>query len=104
MKNTGILLFALLLSQYTAIAQNDCSAFYPFTKGSTSEITSYDNKGKPAATVDYAVTEVKQSGGKEIATISASIKDADGKPIADTTYDMSCDGETISLDFKSMVN
>jgi len=104
MKNLGILLFALLLSQYRAIAQNDCSIFYPFTEGSISEITSYDSKGKPAATMDYLVTAVTRSGDKEIATISASIKDADGKSIADTTYDMSCDGEVISLDFKSMVN
>ncbi|MCG2459817.1 hypothetical protein K8352_03580 [Flavobacteriaceae bacterium F89] len=104
MKNLGILFFALLLSQYTAIAQKDCNTFYPFTMGSTFQMTSYDAKGKPAAIVDYVVTKVSQSDGKEIATVASTIKDEDGKSIADTTFDVSCDGELISMDFKSMVN
>ena len=104
MKNIGTLFFALLLSNYTIKAQTDCSNFYPFTQGFSSQVTSYDSKGNPAATIDYIVTQVSKSAGKEIATVSSSIKDEDGKSIVDSTYDISCDGDLISMDFKSMAS
>ncbi len=104
MKRGSSLFFALFLSLYAAKAQSDCNSFYPFTIGSNFQMTSYDAKGKSSATMDYAVTQVTENKGQEIATVASVIKDADGKSIADTTFDVSCNGDLISMDFKSMAS
>lgn len=104
MKNLTSLFFALFLSLYAANAQSDCSTFYPFTTGSTFQMTSYDAKEKASAIVDYVVSQVSQHEGKEIATVASIVKDGDGKSITEITFEVSCNGDLISMDFKSMAN
>lgn len=94
----------LLIATLQINAQSGCSKFYPFQEGTKAEITSYDKKGKTAAVVDYVVLNKTQTANGEVATMKSSVKDEKGKLIAETEYDVTCDGTKISIDYNSMVS
>jgi hypothetical protein len=98
----SLLLLATVFPQ--ANAQTGCSKFYPLKEGTKAELTSYDKKGKIAAVVDYTVSNKTQTSEGEVATMKSSIKDDKGKLIAETEYDVTCDGTKISIDYNSMVS
>ncbi len=101
-KSVIILLISFLSIGYTN-AQN-CSKFYPFEEGTTVQITSYDRKGKVAATVDSRVLNVSVSNEGETATIEALVKDDKGKLIATSNYNLTCKENMVSIDFESLMN
>jgi hypothetical protein len=82
----------------------DCSTFYPFSEGTTMQITSYGTNKKVAAIVDYTVKDVSTVSGVETATMNTTIKDKKGELIAESEYEMSCTGDRVSIDFKSMMS
>ncbi len=98
---TAIFLLGIMAN---TIAQTGCSKYYPFNKGTKAEITAYDKKGKKAAIIDYTILKTAQTSDGEVATMKSSVKDEKGKIIADTEYNATCDGNKISIDFKSMVS
>ncbi|HBC04771.1 MAG TPA: hypothetical protein PKH16_04235 [Aequorivita sp.] len=105
MIKTFIISLLLLTAVFTqANAQTGCSKFYPLKEGTKAELTSYDKKGKIAAVVDYTVLNKTQTSEGEVATMKSSIKDDKGKLIAETEYDVTCDGTKISIDYNSMVS
>jgi hypothetical protein len=79
-------------------AQNTCSTYYPFTEGTITEVTSYDKKGKVTAVIEYEVT----AADSEKATIANKVVDKDGEMIAESTFDMTCSGDGIEIDVRSM--
>lgn len=85
-------------------AQTGCSKYYPFKEGTKAEITTYDKKGKKAAVIDYIILNRTQTSEGEVATMKSSVKDEKGKLIAETEYDVTCDGNKISIDYNSMVS
>ncbi len=74
--------------------------YYPFEEGTAFQITGYDKKGKINSVVDYSITDVTDN----TATIKAKISDKKGKEITTTDYKINCNNNTISIDFKSMMN
>ncbi|PHR15113.1 MAG: hypothetical protein COA40_02975 [Aequorivita sp.] len=104
MKKILITTMALFGLMAAVQGQNGCSKFYPLKEGTKAEITSYDKKGKIAAIVDYIVLNKKQIPQGEVATMKSSVKDDKGKLIAETEYDITCDGTKISIDYNSMVS
>lgn len=68
------------------------------------QITAYGDNQKITAIIDYTVRDIGNKEGKETATMNAVVKDNKGKLIADSTYEMSCNGEQVSIDFQSMMN
>ncbi|MAP54517.1 hypothetical protein [Altibacter sp.] len=103
MKNQLTLLFVLISTSFVW-SQNSCSKFYPFSEGVTSQITTYNKKGDVAAIVNYKVTNVSSNGSAETATMFSTIEDHKGERIAETTYDVTCRDNVVSIDFKSMMN
>lgn len=101
---TLITVLSLLFITSLGISQNDCNKFYPLNEGTKFQITVYDNKEKPSAIIDYAVVNVRKSGGDKIGTINSKMTDGNGKKITDTSFDVSCNGEMVSIDFKSLIN
>jgi len=101
LKNTIVLVTLFLTS--IGFSQN-CSKYYPFSEGTTMEITSYEKNQKVAATIDYIVKDVSIISGNETATMSTVIKDKKGKPIMETDYEMICSNDLVSIDFKSMMS
>lgn len=102
MKTLQITLILLLFSN--AIIAQDCDAFYPFTEGAKAQITTYGKKEKVAAIVDYSINSISNNGNSQIAEISSIVSDKNGEELNSTTYDVACDGESVSIDFKSMYN
>ncbi len=84
------------------MAQN-CSAFYPFTEGATSELSLYDAKGKPQGKVVYQISNVSTKGSATIATMNHTLIDAKGKELTNKTYEATCKDGVVSLDFKSLM-
>ena len=96
--------FIFLFISSIGISQNDCNKYYPLNEGTKFQITVYDNKEKPSAIIDYEVVNVRKSGGEKIGTINSVMTDGKGKQITDTSFDVSCNGEVVSIDFKSLIN
>lgn len=87
-----------------AVSQNDCSKFYPLKEGTKFQITVFDKKDKPTGIMDYDVVNVRNSDGDRIGTINSIMTDGKGKQIAEMSFDVSCNGKGVSIDFKSMMN
>ncbi|WP_100614934.1 TapB family protein [Confluentibacter citreus] len=100
MKTKITLLVLMLLVSMTTISQNACSTYYPFKEGAKFQITSFDKKGKKESVVDYEIASIKNN----VATINTKISDDKGKEISTASYEMTCNGDGISIDFKSLMN
>ena len=83
-----------------SLGQNTCSMYYPFEEGTTFQITGYDKKGKTDSVIDYSITDVTGN----TATITTKISDKKGKEVTTTDYMITCENNTISIDFKSLMN
>ncbi|MGB5419871.1 hypothetical protein [Algibacter sp.] len=100
MKTKILILISVILISFTSLAQNACKAYYPFEEGTKFEITNYDKKGKKEGIVNYEVTQVNNN----VATIKTIIFDDKGKEVTTMEYQIVCEGDKISIDFKSMMN
>jgi len=99
---TTLITFCLFTS--ISIAQSTCSKYYPFTEGAKFTYTNYNKKGKQSGEVSYKVTNVRKKGANEAMTMSAAMKDKKGKDLMDFAYDITCDGNGISIDYNSLGN
>jgi len=88
----------------TGFSQSGCSKYYPFEEGTTLQYTNYDKKGKKSGFLDYKVSNVRNNGGNTTATFEISMKDKKGEHIMDSSYDISCNGNGVVIDYKSMSN
>lgn len=104
MKKILIATIAFLGLAANTTAQTGCSKYYPLKEGTKAEITAYDKKGKKSAIIDYTILKTKQTSEGEVATMKSTVKDENGKLIAETEYNATCDGNKISIDYKSMVS
>lgn len=97
---TKITCFILMfLGSLVAISQN-CSTYYPFQEGAKFQITNFNPKGKKESVVDYEVVSVNNN----VATIKTKVSDAKGKETTSATYEMKCNADGVSIDFKSLIN
>jgi len=104
MKSIYTTLIAFCLFTFLGFAQNNCSKYYPMEEGTSFQYTNYDKKGKLSGTIDYTTTNYRKENGLEIVTMKISTKDKKGNKTVDFYYDISCDGNGISIDFKSLGN
>jgi len=104
MKLIITILITFCLFTFSGVAQNNCSKYYPMEEGTTFQYTNYDKKGKLSGTIDYTTTNYRKEGGLEIVTMKVNTKDKKGNKTVDFYYDISCDGNGISIDFKSLGN
>lgn len=103
MKKTLILLATFLYGMSSAIAQNNCSKYYPLEEGSTFQYTIYNKKGKEDGTTDYSVTNVNNSSGQTSATFKMQYTDSKGKNSYNSEYDITCTGGGIKIDYLSIL-
>lgn len=85
-------------------SQSGCSKYYPMKEGTSFQYTNYDKKGKVSGYLDYKVSNVHDSGGNTTATFEISMKDKKEEHIMDSSYDISCNGSGVIIDYKSMSN
>ena len=92
-------LFGLTLVQ----SQNVCSKYYPMEEGTSFQLTTYDNKDKVTAIINYLVSETALIGSSQRATMATEIMDEEGTPMATSAYDILCEDDAVSIDFKSLM-
>lgn len=100
MKTKILILISVFFISLSSLSQNACKAYYPFEEGVKFEMTNYNKKGKKEGVVKYEITSIEDN----VATIKTIIYDAKGKEITTTSYQIMCEGNKISIDFKSMMN
>lgn len=103
MKKHLILTVTFLIVSTALIAQYDCSKFYPFSEGATSQLTLYNAKGKTEGTMEYKVVAINVENGKTVATINTKLADDKGTEISATEYTATCKDGTVSIDFNSLM-
>jgi len=103
-KKTILLISLLFVFSFKIFAQSSCSKFYPFTKGTSFQITSYDKKGKTSAVSNYVVEKVQSVNNTEVATMAVTIKDTKNKSIGTSNYNLICNNNKVSVDFNSLMN
>ena len=92
-----LLLFLFVTNTHT---QSTCSTYYPFEEGSSFQITNYNKKGKKETVVNYNITNVTETS----AMFNTQILDKKGKEITTSNYDIICENDLVSIDFKSMMS
>lgn len=103
MKKTFISVITLLcFGFYTANAQSSCSKYYPMEEGASFQYTMYNKKGKTDGVTDYLVKDVDSNGGSTTATFDLKFTDDKGKEVFNTNYNITCTGEGIAIDYKSL--
>jgi hypothetical protein len=81
-------------------AQTDCSTYYPLKKGTTFQLTMYDDKDKNTGTIDYVVKEATENS----ATMSYTMHSDKDKLIAESEYNVRCTDDGVSIDFSSLAS
>ena len=104
MKSLIISIITICLFSSIGFSQSACSKYYPLEEGTNFQYTNYDKKGKLSGTIDYTTTNYRKENGLEIVTMKVNTKDKKGNKTVDFYYDISCDGNGISIDFKSLGN
>ncbi|PHS68466.1 MAG: hypothetical protein COB12_01040 [Flavobacterium sp.] len=97
-------LLAILLISPFSYSQSNCSKYYPFKEGATFTYTNYNKKGKESGGINYKLINLRNDGKNEVITMSAKIIDKKGKESMDFAYDITCDGNGISIDYNSLGN
>jgi len=104
MKTLLTTLITLLFVTSISIAQSNCSKYYPIKEGTSFQYTNYNKKGKISGFIDYNVADVRKNAGNTVATFEVTIKDKKEEQIMESSYDISCNGNGIVIDYKSMSN
>ena len=93
------LLLCVFVSSLSLTAQEVCSVWYPLQKDTKFQITSYDKGGdKASAIIDYTVKDA----GSDWALLAYSVSDKKGDVVAESEYEIRCENDGISIDFKSL--
>ncbi|CAG2532055.1 Protein of unknown function (DUF3108) [Maribacter dokdonensis] len=103
MKTKLLFTLALLTCITTSIAQDNCSKFYPMNEGVSMEYTNYNKKGKVEGVSSYKVVEAINNGNFTNATMAIDLKDNKGKDAYSTTYNLTCTGNMVTLDYESLL-
>lgn len=99
-------LFKLTISLFsmTIMAQSNCSKYYPFSEGATATYEMLNSKGKSDGSMTQTVMGLINSGGTSTATVNSELLDKKGKSLLESSFAISCDGNLVTMDFKSLMN
>ena len=103
MKTKLLFTLAFLTCITTSIAQDNCSKFYPMNEGVSMEYTNYNKKGKVEGASSYKVVKAVNNGNVTNATMAIDLKDNKGKDAYSTTYNLTCTGNMVTLDYESLL-
>lgn len=103
MKTKLFTLTIVFISFFTK-AQDNCSAFYPMTEGASFSYNLYDKKDKPSGTTEYKVIKVENDSGNTVATMNVKAGGTKPKDQMELEYQVTCNGDGISIDFNSMLS
>ena len=102
MKKLVLLFLSLSMGMTFTWAQENCSAFYPMIDGASYQYSMYNKKDKLEGTTNYLVTKVDDNAGNTTATMKLTYSDAKGKNTFESDYGITCSGDGIKIDYKSL--
>ena len=97
--STGLILCLFIFS---AKAQENCSSYYPMVQGASYSYNLYNKKNKLEGTTSYVVSDVKNDSGNTYASMKMKYEDAKGKNTFESDYNITCTGDGIKIDYKSL--
>ena len=95
--------FSLLLLPGTLSAQV-CNDFFPLKDGVRMEYTMYGKKGKVEGSQWQEFRNVQESGNAIEAEVHMGFTDAKGKNPFETSYKLTCEGNIVRIDYKSLLS
>tara|TARA_R110000751_G_scaffold151116_2_gene256104 strand:+ start:1932 stop:2537 length:606 start_codon:yes stop_codon:yes gene_type:complete len=72
-------------------------------EGVSMEYTNYNKKGKVEGASSYKVVKAVNNGNVTNATMAIDLKDNKGKDAYSTTYNLTCTGNMVTLDYESLL-
>ena len=100
--NMTFVLCALLFS--TSIFGQNCGYYMPLKQNSGVEMKSFNAKDKPTGSVIQKITTVSEAGGYTVAKIQAENFNEKGKSIGQNIYDVKCNGTSVLIDSKMLLD
>jgi len=82
----------------------ECGSFEQFNEGVTYTMTNYSSGGKVESTADGKVSKVVAGVESTTATVDVIMKDGKGKDIGTGSYELTCKGNTYSMDMKNFIS
>ncbi|MEM7186072.1 MAG: hypothetical protein AAF466_05375 [Bacteroidota bacterium] len=93
---------AICFLSLSAVAQNSCSKFYPFSEGASTQLSMYDKKGKLTGVVEHTVGAVTATDDGDLAVMNQKLIDDKGNLITTSDYNILCKEGLVSIDFNSL--
>ncbi|WP_422860910.1 hypothetical protein ACOKFD_09005 [Flagellimonas sp. S174] len=87
---------------FSTKAQENCSSYYPMVQGASYAYDLYNKKNKLEGTTSYVVSNVQNNSGNTYATMNLKYEDAKGKNAFESDYNITCTGDGIKIDYKSL--
>lgn len=81
----------------------ECAGFN-FKEGGGFEMDNFDGKGKALGKLVYKVAKVAREGSNTVVTIEMESFNSKGKSELKNSYQMKCDGNTLTLDAASLIS
>ncbi len=97
-------LITFCLFTFYAFSQNTCSKYYPMEEGTTFQYTNYSKKGKVSGIIDHSIINSRTENNNEVVTMTSKMSDKKGELVVESSHDITCSGDGVSIDFKSMVS
>ena len=100
---SSLMVLALLLLSEPANAQL-CNDFFPIKEGVRMEYTMYGKKGKVEGTQWQEFRNVKETSDGVETEVHLGFSDAKGKNPFESSYKMTCEGNTVRIDYESLLS
>lgn len=100
MKKT--LLFLVSILSLTALAQSDCKPYVPAEKGSTWELTNYDDKDKITGVLKYELVDKVENGNEITFKVKCTSFDPKGEETYTNEYECYCKNGEFSFNMSYM--
>jgi hypothetical protein len=104
MKRLSIIITAFLAVAATTTFAQNCSNYIPFKANSGYEMQEFKANGKLTGTSKTTITSVSTNAGVTIANITGESSDDKGKSQGKSDYTIKCNGTSLSIDMKAMMN
>ena len=95
---------SVLLLFTTLLMAQDCTFYFPKTKGKKLEYTTYNARDKVTSSSTQKVKEVSQSNGVTSVTIETQSFDKKGKDLGTNEYTATCENGVYRVDMESFMD
>lgn len=100
-----LIISTLLLAQVSFTYAQNCRAYIPYDKGTKTELTNYNKKGKVEGIISQEITEVEHTGDNSIFSMHQKVIDPKSNDVTfenDMTF--RCEGGTFYIDMNGYLD